>query len=225
MSSPYDPTDFVDSELESARTSPVSNGTGLATAPAGFNRPPSREEIDSKMSEAQVKLGELKRAQEELERERAALEETRRRQIEFQTSREEMLQALTRGLGLLEKAEFDARRDAEQMSKATTDLKEALRGIQMIHEETWSKENYSTELTRALTTIENARLEWNGARLKFSVLSNAPAKQEIAAQKNAAAGASLAELTWSQLWKIGLAFTWPLIVLGAAIFALLLKYK
>src|SRR5262249_38113998 len=109
MPSQYDASDFVDTEYESAKRSPFDS---LATAPGGeFGRPPSREEIDSKVSETQVKLAELKRAQEELERERASLEETRRRQVEFQTGREEMLHSLTRGLGILEEAEFAARRD------------------------------------------------------------------------------------------------------------------
>ena len=80
-------------------------------------RAPTREEVDRKVVEAQQKLAELKRAQEDLERERAALEELRRRQTEFQTGRQEMIHNLTRGLGLLEEAEFNARRDAEQMVK------------------------------------------------------------------------------------------------------------
>ena len=64
------------------------------------------------------KAGELKRIQEELERERAGLEETRRRQIEFQTGRDEMLRHLTRGVELLKESEFAARRDSEQMAKS-----------------------------------------------------------------------------------------------------------
>ena len=95
----------------------------------------------------------MKRAQEELERERAALEETRRRQIELQTARQEMIHNLTRGLELLQEAEFSARRDAEQMAKALVDLREALGKIQGIQEESWNKENFSVELTRALTVL------------------------------------------------------------------------
>jgi len=113
----------------------------------------------------------LKRAQEELERERAALEETRRRQMEFQTGRQELIQNLTRGLGLLEEAEFNVRRDAEQMAKTLAELRDALEKMERIHEETWTQDNFNVELTRALTTIENARMEWNSARLKFPLLS------------------------------------------------------
>src|SRR5512139_718203 len=111
MSSNYDATEFVDGDFEGRRL-PHSAASGGAAGSA-----PSREEVDSKVLEAQQKLAELKRAQETLERERAALEETRRRQAEFQTGRQEVVQQLTRGLGLLEEAEFSARRDAEQMAK------------------------------------------------------------------------------------------------------------
>jgi hypothetical protein len=81
---------------------------------------------------------ELKRAQEELERERAGLEEARRRRLELQTGREEVVQNLIRGVVLLEEAEFAARRDAEQMAKSLTDLRDALAKVQSIHEEQWS---------------------------------------------------------------------------------------
>ena len=82
-----------------------------------------------------------------------------------------MVHSLTRGLGLLEEAEFNARRDAEQMVKTVADFRDALDKLQGIHDETWNKETFSVELTRALTTIENARMEWNAARLKFPILS------------------------------------------------------
>ncbi len=87
------------------------------------------------------------------------MEETRRRQREFQTGRLEMVQNLTRGLGLLEEAEFTARRDAEQMAKALGDLRDALGKVQAINEESWTHDSFNVELTRALTTLENARME------------------------------------------------------------------
>ena len=212
MASDYDATEFVDTDFQ-AHKSPFG-----ASASAGDPlRAPTRDEVDRKVVEAQQKLAELKRAQEDLERERAALEELRRRQTEFQTGRQEMIHHLTRGLGLLEEAEFNARRDAEQMVKTVTDFRDALDKIQAIHDETWTKETFSIELTRGLTTIENARMEWNSARLKFPVLGD-EAKEP--AGPEAAPGPALpplADLGFGRLCKIGLALTWPLVlvVLGA----------
>ena len=169
MPTEYDATEFVDTDFQTPKSS-YATMTG-STAPTSNFRAPTREEIDSKVSEAQQKLAELKRAQEELERERASLEEVRRRQTEFQTGRQEMIQNLTRGLGLLEETEFAARRDAEQMAQSIAEMRDALAKVQAINEEAWSRDNFNVELTRALTTLENARMEWNGARMKFSVLS------------------------------------------------------
>src|SRR5215469_17103204 len=101
---------------------------------------PTRDDTDRRVVEAQQKLVELKRAQEELERERAGLEELRRRQSEFHTGRDEIIQNLTRGLGLLEEAEFTARRDAELMVKTINDFRGALAKVQAIHDESWNKE-------------------------------------------------------------------------------------
>jgi chromosome segregation ATPase len=169
--------------------------------------------VDSKVADAQQKLAELRREQEALERQRAALEETRRRQMEFQTGREEMLQNLTRGVGLLEEAEFGARRDAEQMAKALVDLREALAKVGAIHDETWTQDNFGTELTRALTTLENARMEWNAARLKFSVLSGQAPEGGVSPANAAAPRSSLlATQSFGELCRLGLALTWPLAV-------------
>jgi predicted nuclease with TOPRIM domain len=216
MASEYDPTEFVDADLV-AQKSPFA-----ASAPGSDPlRAPTRDEVDRKVVEAQQKLAELKRAQEDLERERAALEELRRRQTEFQTGRQEMIHHLTRGLGLLEEAEFNARRDAEQMVKTVTDFRDALDKIQAVHDETWTKENFSIELTRALTIIENARMEWNSARLKFPILSSELKEESGPEAAPAPAAPSFAGLSLGELCKIGFAMTWPLMVVALGALGLL----
>ena len=215
MAGEYDSTEFVD--------------TDFTTQKSPFAAP-TREDVDRRVVDAQQKLVALKRAQEELERERAGLEELRRRQGEFQTGRQEIVQQLTRGLGLLEEAEFVARRDAEQMVKTVGDFRAALMKVQAIHDDAWTKENFQIELTRALTTIENARMEWNSARLKLPVLAgeNKPAASVSQNSTPVSAPLSLADLSFGQLCKIGLAMTWPLLLvaLGAlGIFIAILARK
>ncbi len=210
MASQYDATEFVDTDFQ-MRQSTQNATSALAGA---LQRAPTREEVDARVAEAQQKLAELKRAQDDLERERSALEELRRRQSEFQTGRQEMIHNLTRGLGLLEEAEFTARRDAEQMAKAIADLREALVKVEAVHEETWTKDNYSVELTRALTAIENARMEWNGARLKFPVLSGQAINAAPDVAEPATSEALLATRSFGELCKLGLALTWPLAVVA-----------
>jgi hypothetical protein len=220
MPSDYDATEFIDGDFQGRPSS-----HSLASAAPQLPRAPTREEVDSKVAETQQKLAELRRAQEELERERIALEETRRRQVEFQTGRQEVIQNLTRGVGLLAEAEFASRRDAEQMAKALVDLRDALSKVQAIREESWTQENFGVELTRGLTTLENARMEWNGARLKFDVLSAAPAPNENSAGAVHDSGpASIFNRGFGELCRLGFALTWPvalLLFLGLVLLILL----
>jgi predicted nuclease with TOPRIM domain len=204
MSAYHDASEFIDGDLQGQK-SPSSAGA------APLRRAPTREEVDSKVVEAQQKLAELKREQEALERERAGLEETRRRQMEFQTGRQEMVQHLTRGLGLLEEAEFAARRDAEQMAKTVVDLRDSLNKLQAVREETWTGEAFNVELTRGLTVVENSRMEWNAARLKFPLLSGmTQAEAAAAAAEKAKSESILQRYTFGDLCRIGFAMTWPL---------------
>ena len=102
----------------------------------------------------------------------------------------------------------------------------AHRNLEVIHEETWTKETFNTELSRALAAVENARMEWNTARLRFPILSGKAA--EIAnADASPAAAASLFEgRSLGELCKLGLALTWPLatvalLALGLMVFLVL----
>jgi DNA repair exonuclease SbcCD ATPase subunit len=216
MGTEFDDAEFVDSEFQAAQRRSLAGGgsTGMVST---IQRPPTREELDTKVTEAQQKLVELKRLQEELERERASLEEARRRLTEFQTGREEMRRNLTRGIGLLEEAEFAARRDAEQMVKTLEGLRDALGKVDAIREDTWSRETYPSELTRALTIVENARMEWNSARLKWTRLSNDAAAAAGEAEGKPAAGlADLSQMSLGALCRLGLALTWPVAAVALA---------
>src|SRR6185436_20575570 len=98
MSNEFDASEFIDDDFQAARKlSAAVAANPFASSASEPNRAPTREEVDSKVGETQQKLAELKRIQEELERERSSLEETRRRQMEFQTGRQETIQNLTRG--------------------------------------------------------------------------------------------------------------------------------
>ncbi|MGA4645181.1 hypothetical protein [Limisphaera sp. 4302-co] len=207
MPAVYDASEFVDPDSHQGRTGSAAAGPGRA----GTSRILTREELDSKVLETQQRLAELKQVQESLERERAALEELRRRQVELQTGRAEMLEHLTRGIALLEEAEHETRSQAEQMARTLASFREALEKIRSIREETWSPENLNMELTRALTVIENARMEWNSARLKFPLLNRPGGAAETAASETP----EVRPFRWwegvsfGRLCLLGLALTWP----------------
>jgi hypothetical protein len=206
---PYDDTEFVDRDFPPSH-SPAASGRASSS---GSGRAPSREDLDAQVTATQQQLAKLREAQEQLERAKSELEEMRRRRAEFQTGRAELQDVLTRGIGLLEKSEFDARRDAEQMGRSLDGLRTALNQVEGLHEEAWTDATWGQELSRALTVIENARMELNSARLKWPIIdSNPPAPSNPSAHSATA----LIDLPLSRLLRLGLALTWPLLVVGAA---------
>jgi hypothetical protein len=111
------------------------------------------------------------------------------------------------------------------MGKTLNDFRDALAKVQAINEEAWARDNLTVELSRANTTIENARMEWNSARLKFPVLDGAmtPADAPATAPEQTAAPAPFVQpRTYGEMCKMGLALTWPIVLVALAIFIVLL---
>ncbi|MCF7669131.1 MAG: hypothetical protein K9N48_05080 [Verrucomicrobia bacterium] len=226
MAGYYDDSDFVDTDYQTQKgMSPSAQAVKEHQPSATASHAPTREELNKKVSEAQAQLAALQQEQEELERQRIALEESRRRQAEFQTGRQEMNEHLVRGIGILEESEFRSRQAAEQMSKTLAALREAKAKVSAIHEEMWTKENYEEELTKALTTIENARMEWNAAQLKWDFLSgsgeNTPGREKLHEKPLLE---QLQEMSFKGLCKIGFALTWPLAAAALAAFIVMLIF-
>ncbi len=191
---------------------PTTATSGRPASPSSPGRAPSREDLDAQVTATQQQLAKLREAQEQLERAKSELEEMRRRRAEFQSGRTELQDLLTRGIGLLEKSEFEARRDAEQMGRSLDGLRASLTAVEDLREETWTDATWGQELSRALTTIENARMELNSARLKWPVIDSSPLSQPGAAPTTATS--TLIDLPLPKLLRLGLALTWPLLVVG-----------
>ena len=148
----------------------------------------------------------------------------RRRRADFQQGRTELREQLTRGIGLLEKADFDARRDSEQLGRSLEGLRDASNQIESLHEEAWTDSDWNQQLSRALTVIENARMELNSARLKWPVLDSSSAASK-SAHASASSPSSLADLPFKTLLRLGFALTWPIGAVGlvaVAVFAMVL---
>ena len=182
-----------------------------------------REELDNQATSLQTKLAALNRAREKLEREKATVEESRRRFTEFETGREEMVHEITRSLGLLDEAQMDAQREAEQMARTMDDLRDALSKVETLEDVDTHDEQWKILLTRNLTTIENARMELNSARLKWSLLSSE--QKSFSPPLITTASGSPNGIPWpgsfGELCLWGLAFTWPILLIGTVIVAVL----
>ncbi len=185
--------------------------------------PEDREELDNQATSLQTKLAELNRAREKLEREKATVEESRRRFSEFETGREEMIHEITRSLGLLEESQMDAQREAEQMARTMDDLRDALSKVELLEDVDTHDEQWKVALTRNLTTIENARMELNSARLKWSLLTSGQESSSPPLITTASGNPNGLPLpkSFGELCLWGLAFTWPILLIGTVILAVL----
>jgi hypothetical protein len=134
-----------------------------------------------------------------------------------------MMHEITRSLGLLEEAQMDAQREAEQMARTMDDLRDALSKVETLEDVDTHDEQWKILLTRNLTTIENARMELNSARLKWSLLSSEQksfAPPLITTASGSSNGIPLPG-SFGELCLWGLAFTWPILLIGTVIVAVL----
>ncbi len=186
--------------------------------------PAHREEVDSKLEQAREYLLTLRRQQEELERQKSELEELRRKQEEYSRGRAEMIDQLTRSLVTLERQQIESQRLAELSAKTIDAFRDYLDRIQEVSDEDWSSSNVREELSKALGVIENARLEYNRARVKLDCL-NPTAGQPVTLVPE---DMSKKPLSWPEILRyacIGAAVSAPLIVAGTIWLIALLATK
>src|SRR2546430_7014387 len=174
---------------------------------------PSAEHLDSQVQKAQEQLLQLKRQQEQIEKQKRELEELSRRQDELEHGRAEMADKLTRSLVVLEREAYNAQSRLEQIRAARETFGQHLELIEGIDPRNWNPSDLHKELSRALSTVDEARTVYNEQR---SRLQAAGADSEASLPDTApgvyenSAGRSFSE--WLQ---IGLALSLPLIIFGA----------
>jgi chromosome segregation ATPase len=181
---------------------------------------PSAEHLDDQVQKAQEQLLQLKRQQEQIEKQKRELEELSRRQDELEHGRAEMTDKLTRALVVLEREAYNAQSRLEQIRVARESFAQHLELVEAIDPRNWNPSDLHKELSRALSTVDDARTEYNEHRSRLqagggngdqSLPDTAPGVYENSAGRS-----------FSEWLQIGLALTLPLIIFGAiaiAVFA------
>jgi DNA repair exonuclease SbcCD ATPase subunit len=179
----------------------------------------SAEHLDSQVQKAQEQLLQLKRQQEQIEKQKRELEELSRRQDELEHGRAEMTDKLTRSLVVLEREAYNAQSRLEQIRAARESFGQHLELIEAIDSKSWNPSELHKELSRALSTVDEARTEYNEQRSRLQ------------AAGGSAADASLPDVggdtyesndgrSFFHWFQIGVALTLPLIIFGAVALAL-----
>jgi len=179
----------------------------------------SAENLESHVQKAQEQLLQLKRQQEQIEKQKRELEELSRRQAELENGRTEMADKLTRALVVLEREAYSVQNRLEQIRATRESFTQHLELIEAIDPRSWNPSDLNKELSRALSTVDDARTEYSEQR---SRLQAAGATGGDAALPDVAPDVyeNNTGRSFLQWLEIGVALTLPLIIFGAIALAI-----
>ncbi len=126
-------------------------------------------ELGDKVQQVRAELESLKQKQEEIEREKARLEELKRRQDSLEQGRSDMLDKLTRALVVVQRETEESQKHVEQMHSIYASFSQHLRQLEDINARSWSPQDLPRELSKALSSVEDARAEYIKSQAKLSV--------------------------------------------------------
>ena len=179
----------------------------------------STEHLDSQVQKAQEQLLQLKRQQEQIEKQKRELEELSRRQDELEHGRAEMADKLARSLVVLEREGYNAQSRLEQIRAARESFGQHLELIEAIDPKSWNPSDLHKELSRALSTVDEARTVYNEQRSRLQAAGGSEGDSSLP-DVGTDAYESSAGRSFSQWLQIGVALTLPLIIFGAIALAL-----
>ena len=179
----------------------------------------SAENLDSHVQKAQEQLLQLKRQQEQIEKQKRELEELSRRQAELENGRTEMADKLTRALVVLEREAYSAQNRLEQIRATRESFTQHLELVEAIDPRSWNPSDLHKELSRALSTVDDARTEYGEqrSRLQAAGATTGDASLPDVAPEGYENNTGRSFLQWLE---IGVALTLPLIIFGAVALAL-----
>jgi multidrug efflux pump subunit AcrA (membrane-fusion protein) len=174
----------------------------------------SPEHLDSQVQRAQEALLSLKRQQDQIEKQKKELEELSRRQEELGRGRAEMSDKLTRSLVILEREAYDTQKKLEHLRATRESFGQHLELIEAIDPKSWNPAELHKELSRALSTVEDARTEFSQQRSRLQAAGEADGDVSLPDPASDASDLSNGGRPFGQWVQIGFAVTLPLIIFG-----------
>ncbi|MDD5262093.1 MAG: hypothetical protein PHD76_09630 [Methylacidiphilales bacterium] len=177
----------------------------------------SLEDLSQELQEQQEKLLELKRQQEEIERRKRELEELNKKRVELSIGQKSMREKLTRAIAILENAEYDARKEIEQIQMTRQAFADHLATLDEIDPSRWTPDSIDDQLTKGLSQIDHARAVYTQARARIDALSGKDI-EGIEGDGSGADGESDGEyaesesVSFFELVRRGFALTLPLLL-------------
>src|ERR1700720_2841900 len=130
----------------------------------------SPEHLGSQVQKAQEQLLQLRRQQEQIEKQKRELEELSRRQEELERGRAEMTDKLTRSLVVLEREAYETQNKLEQLRATRESFGQHLEVLEGIDPKGWNPSDLHRELSRELSTVDDARAEFSQQRSRLQAI-------------------------------------------------------
>ena len=173
----------------------------------------SPELLDSQVQKAQEQLLQLRRQADVIEKQKRELEELSRRQEELERGRAEMNDKLSRSLVILEREGYDCQKKLEQIRTTHESFTQHLQLLESIDPKSWNPSELPKELSRALSTVDDARTEFSQQRSRLEASGGGEAG-EMDLPEVTSATSGLGGKSFTQWMQIGFAVSLPLIVFG-----------
>lgn len=182
----------------------------------------SPEHLDSQVQKAQEQLLSLKRQQEVIERQKRELEEMSRRQDQLHLGQADMVEKFTRAMVVIEREEFETQRRAEMLRGVRESFGLHLQYFESLDLKGFEGQDLTRELTRALSALDDARSDYTRTipRIASPEMSNADLAEDLGHTGYGHGGLPNDFVYWL---KAGLAFTLPLVIIGAIICILMIS--
>lgn len=228
-------TDFVDDDLvgrEGSGTSPHDEGEEQYDRMAGaISRATSdleltrmgqhRKGVTEQVARTSEELERLRQRQADLEKEKRALQELRQKHDDYTRGKQEMLEQLGEALLQLERDEVRSTQIVDLVASTRRRFKELFEEIEDIDEESWGEDHVGDELTRALTLLEDTRIEFKKSMVKIGTVMDTSERQSgSAGALEMAVPGRASSRSFGQWVKIGFAVSLPMMLLLALLVAL-----
>jgi len=172
------------------------------------------ELLDSQVQKAQEQLLQLRRQQEQIEKQKRELEELSRRQEELERGRAEMTDKLTRSLVVLEREAYETQKKLEQLRATRESFGQHLEILEGIDPKGWNSADLHRELSRALSTVDDARAEFSQQRSRLQAIATQDAEDVPLPEAGPEVVRGGGERSFGQWILIGFALSLPLITVG-----------
>jgi len=172
------------------------------------------ELLDSQVQKAQEQLLQLRRQQEQIEKQKRELEELSRRQEELERGRAEMTDKLTRSLVVLEREAYETQKKLEQLRATRESFGQHLEILEGIDPKGWNSADLHRELSRALSTVDDARAEFSQQRSRLQAIATQDAEDVPLPEVTPEMARGGGKRAFGQWVLIGFALSLPLITVG-----------